>query len=657
MIRRLRLHLTRLEDRCTPATWGNLWPDAAHLTLSFAPDGTSVGGTPSSLSQLLGRFGTGWQLEALRAFQTWAVNANINLSLQADGGQPFGADGAPQGDARFGDVRLAAVPMSRDVTALAAPFDATAGTWAGDVQLNSNDTFSLGGSSTGYDLYSVLLHEAGHVFGFDHGDDQTSVMYEGYQGVRTGLSAEDIARLHALYGARAPDANEGAAGNDTFATATRLSLLSLGNGTLAQTVAGDITTHQDRDVFSVSTLLSVGGLDVQLHVSDLSLLTARVTVYDAAGRVVGSAAAADPRSGNLDVLISNARPLSTYFIAVEGARGDVFGIGSYSLQVAQFPPVSSLLGGLTDLVGTLTAPAVQLLANNDLHTNDTFLTATLLPPLTSQADSRFDYGYRGSISDSSDRDLYRVVAPANSTVLTAMAWGTPTPGLLSGDQHLDPQIRVYDAQGRHVAAELLINDGYAYTVQVAGVQPGAVYFIEVQADGSRPGATLGNYFLGIDFNATPAALRDVAAGALGQDGTSAQGVLTPQQSQLMHFVLAAGSTGGAAVVMTVTDAQGRVVLTLRADPREPVSGNVYLKAGRYTVRFTAAGGPVSFRLRGNGLSDPIGPGPSDPTANPSGGSGGTGDAGDEWSYGWSGGGPDNSNVPPSSQGSDPVTTV
>ena len=38
-----RLCLTRLEDRCTPATWGNPWPDAAHLTLSFAPDGTHLG--------------------------------------------------------------------------------------------------------------------------------------------------------------------------------------------------------------------------------------------------------------------------------------------------------------------------------------------------------------------------------------------------------------------------------------------------------------------------------------------------------------------------------------------------------------------------------------------------------------------------------------
>src|SRR3954465_7377088 len=105
------LSLTRLEDRCTPATWNNPWPDAAHLTLSFAPDGTPVGAAGSSMYSLLSRYHTAdWQLAALRAFQTWAVNANINVSVLADGGQPFGTDGAPQGDTRFGDVRLGAAP-------------------------------------------------------------------------------------------------------------------------------------------------------------------------------------------------------------------------------------------------------------------------------------------------------------------------------------------------------------------------------------------------------------------------------------------------------------------------------------------------------------------------------------------------------------------
>src|SRR5262245_60315926 len=100
-----RLSLTDLEPRYTPATWNSPWPDASHLTLSFAPDGTTVGGSVNQLAAALGA-STDWQLAVLRAFQTWAANANINIGLVADGGQSFGTAGGPQGDARFGDVRV-----------------------------------------------------------------------------------------------------------------------------------------------------------------------------------------------------------------------------------------------------------------------------------------------------------------------------------------------------------------------------------------------------------------------------------------------------------------------------------------------------------------------------------------------------------------------
>jgi hypothetical protein len=42
-----------LEDRLTPALYGVPWPDPAHLSLSFVPDGTDVGGAPSVLFQKL----------------------------------------------------------------------------------------------------------------------------------------------------------------------------------------------------------------------------------------------------------------------------------------------------------------------------------------------------------------------------------------------------------------------------------------------------------------------------------------------------------------------------------------------------------------------------------------------------------------------------
>src|SRR6516225_4186076 len=94
------LVLEPLEDRICPALYGVAWPDARHLTISFAPDGTNVGGTASNLfaeMNLPGSSGT-WQNTILRAFQTWASVAEINFTVVTDGGEPFGAPGAVQSD-------------------------------------------------------------------------------------------------------------------------------------------------------------------------------------------------------------------------------------------------------------------------------------------------------------------------------------------------------------------------------------------------------------------------------------------------------------------------------------------------------------------------------------------------------------------------------
>src|SRR5262249_47920009 len=153
--------------------YNNPWPDARHLTLSFAPDGTAIGPHANQLFQLFNpQFAGGssaWQLEILRALQTWAVNANVNVGIVADGGPAFGGPGGDQGDGRFGDIRVGSFPQgttSGDL-ALEEPFDVSAGTFAGDLILNG--TYGFNAQQAGsYDLFSVGLHEAGHVFGLDH---------------------------------------------------------------------------------------------------------------------------------------------------------------------------------------------------------------------------------------------------------------------------------------------------------------------------------------------------------------------------------------------------------------------------------------------------------------------------------------------------------
>src|SRR5262249_5692944 len=105
---RRRFSLEQLEERLALSTTAVPWPNPGNLTLSFARDGTSTGQQASTLFQSLTSAASSyeWELAVLRAYQTWAVNSNVNVAVVGDGGQAFGAAGVPQGDSRFGDVRV-----------------------------------------------------------------------------------------------------------------------------------------------------------------------------------------------------------------------------------------------------------------------------------------------------------------------------------------------------------------------------------------------------------------------------------------------------------------------------------------------------------------------------------------------------------------------
>jgi hypothetical protein len=613
-----RPSVERLEDRLTPVTYGNPWPDATHLTFSFAPDGTAARAGSSVLFQTLNSVAPAalWQREALRAFQTWAVNANINLGLVADSAAPFGTAGRPQGDPRFGDIRLAGYPMSAEVLAIAVPFDMTGGTYSGDVRLNTNAGLGVGGAGK-YDLFTVLLHEAGHTFGLGHSDNPASAMYEQYLGPRGGLSAGDVAALQALYGVRTPDAFEGSAGNGSFATATPLNLLTNADGSLGVQADADISSLQDADVYRFQAPASAGNLSVTVHTAGLSLLTPRVTVYDGSGHVVVSALGSGPLGGDVQVTVPRYQTLGTYYVKVQGGTGDVFGVGSYQLQVHGVPLVGTVTGAVTG-----TAQGATGLLNNDLHTNDSILTASLLPPLFTRTDSYLTYAYRASISDHDDVDYYRIQAPqvaaGQPDVLTVTVWGLDNNGLL-------PAASVYDAAGKPVSAQVLVNENGTYTLQVANAVPGATYFVKAQAADPAGPNNVGNYFLGVQFGPQAVQLDTVGTGALDATTLHASGGIVLAESQLIHLVLSVNAPNQAQtarVRLTLSDSAGNVVATVEARDGLPASLTAFLAPGVYSLRvdgYTTDGSallPLTYTLQGLRLSDPIGPEPEDPTNDP-----------------------------------------
>ncbi len=192
-----RLKVESLESRLLLHAEGLAWTSGPDLTISFASDGTEVAGQASSLFAELGTLQTRtWQDAVVRAFQTWAQYASTNVEVVADSGDPFGVAGPTQGDLRFGDVRIAAVPLSSDVIAMSVPLDEViSGTWAGDVLINSNAHFA-----NVDELFSVMLHEAGHVFGLEHSDDPASPMF--LHGVSQAVvpTARDVADVRQAHG-------------------------------------------------------------------------------------------------------------------------------------------------------------------------------------------------------------------------------------------------------------------------------------------------------------------------------------------------------------------------------------------------------------------------------------------------------------------------
>jgi hypothetical protein len=608
---RLILRLEPLEDRCTPATFSNPWPDARDMTLSFMPDGTQVGSSTSSLFSLLGHTGptAAWEKQILRAVQTWAAQAEINVGLVADNGAAYGAGGLIQGDDRFGDIRIGAVDLGSSVVAVATPFDPSAGTIAGDILLNSRYVFGTGGNGQ-YDLYTVMLHEAGHVFGLPDNQDSTSAMYDDYTKPRTGLSSGDVSNLLQLYAPRT------VAGDNSFSRATPIVMILQSDGSLQASVDGELAGAGDANFYAFTTPLQLLNTQVGLQTSGISTLVARLTVYDAGGNVVGTATATDPLHGDMTLNLGGLKLLSSYYIEVQGADGSIFAAGSYRLNVDSLP--TSVNGLTTGLVGAATGVVTPLVQS--LPTNTTFATATVLPSVQ-QVDSRFAYGFRSVIAGASQARYYEFVAPSggSASVMTVMAWGLGSQGLL-------PAVTVYDANQQAVAAQVLVNDSGMVDVQIINPVAGAAYYVKVAAAQPQGNRSTGGFFLGINFSAQPVVLNNWVQGTLSQVTPQLFESLTAPQTALYHFVLSAAAADPstqAAVRMTIYDGKGKVVFTLMAQNGETVTGNVFLAAGSYTVRI--AGGtpngsplaPLKFSLRGIVIDDPIGPGTSDPTSDPS----------------------------------------
>jgi hypothetical protein len=598
------LRIESLERRDQPSVFGNPWQQADKLTISFAPDGVGYtsqirgqsGGTSTLFGELGGMAPSVWQEQMLRAVYAWTSQANLNVGLVPDTGTAFGPEGysvhAPPADFRVG-----AVPLSGDVLAINSPFHPLTGERAGNVLLNTNRSFNVGGSNGAFDLYTVFLHEFGNALGLaDRESDSGSALNGKYRGVLTGPNAADVTALRTMYGVRPHDAFEGTGGNNDLARASTLTPAADPSNTARRRVVadGNITTTSDVDVYRFTTPAGTTSLTVRLGTAGKSLLAGRVEVLNAAGQVVSSRTSTNPLTGDTVLTVTGAAAKTTFFVRVSAGRTDTFAVGTYQLRVGfNYDPVTE----------TVVDPVQRLGADN--NTNNTRQTATALASTPGFA-ANTHYEASARIESKDDLDFYRVVAPTGSGVMTIT---TRTNGALSA------AVQVFDAAGNPVTSNTLLSwEGGLFRTQVASTVAGATYFVRAAVNDPAWSAWTGDYLLDVDFLQPLAQRSLISSGTATATSRNVVGIEV-REAAMFSFSLTASSTNLAGlnwVDVTIYDDKGNRVALFGTDGKASVdTQTVFLQKGKYTLVVdpihSPAGGAATatYQLRAALLSDPI----------------------------------------------------
>ncbi len=637
------LSLEQLEHRRVLATFGTPWPEPRSLSVSFPTDQAAIGAYNNSIREVFDQVADRreWQEAALRAFQAWSVFANINVGLVPDRGDAFGAVGLTSNDPRFGEMRIGAFPQP-GVLANAAPYQQRAGTWSGDVLLNTQANYFLGDwNSTSpinvpsanergpaVELYSVLLHEAGNALGIADNSVAGAVMNGTYSRPNGTLKSSDIVAIRALYGSRT-DVYE-PVNNNTTGRATRIFNPPGFNGSEPLSVPGSLNSQTDVDVYRFQPLRNQEKVTVRLWASGISLVKAKLEILDRNGNKLADVKADSIFENNLSLEMGSLQDHTLLFIRVAKNTNDVFAIGDYRLELDYRP---------SDLQPSVVPPSHDAdaededdreidyvsvdalfdqygLLDNEVGTNDRLATAIPLETTPGFLEHT-RYELSSAIASASDRDLWSFRSPSFASPLLQV-----TVDPVGAQNPIFEAIVLTQTGDRVAASETRKADG-GLSIDVVNPSPNQNYmlFVRTQA-GSQ--IVQGNYVVTVDFSTNPAtSMRDVTTGRVTATEEHLFELIVPK-TQLFRFDLLGSSvTVNSGVQLSLYDAMtGDIVSSFATSAASTRREYVWLTAGSYIVRATAraASGtlqrPVSFRLRADVISDDQGPNPMDPTRPP-----------------------------------------
>ena len=616
-IKNTKVDLEQLESRKLLAAFGTPWPNPHSLTISFPEDGTRVETYSNVLRE---KFDTvaareQWQELALRAFQTWSVHADINVGLRNDHGLEFGAPGLSTADPRFGDFRIGAIPQS-GVVANVVPFQTVAGTYSGDILLNSNENFlyhewadgvapdSTNQPADARDLFSVLLHESGNALGLaDNNQREWTVLFGSYTVPKGLLTQEDIDQIVELYGARRDPYEQTT--NDELLLATIISTpLGFQPDSDVINTGGSLHGVTDVDYFHIVPLAGHDQATVRLKAAGISLLMSRVEVFDAGGQVIASGDATSIFDNDVVLQLSGLQNTSDIYIKVSGPTQDVYSVGDYGLEIDYRPAAVQAADAVP---GHYDAGVDSLFANFDLADgeigeNDS-ISAAAIPPEAAAFSPRSRYEFESSVSSADDLDYWKITAPSDvSGRLVVNLAGV-------GDSPAELRVRVVDASGEGVgAAGFLAPDG-TWMLEVAQPQASQEYYLRVSVD-SDSAVSVGNYIASAEFTTPASQMTQFVAGNLSSSIDEFFN-WTTGESRLFRFDLSAlGASNDEVVQLMIYDAETHEIkMVLGARSGVTRSGYAWLSEGTYIMRLHAMSrsgadvNGISYSVTVDGISD------------------------------------------------------
>jgi hypothetical protein len=616
-----------LEERRLLTSYGNAWADARSLSVSFPSDLTPIGAQTNQLRSTLDAVAARaeWQTTALRAIQQWAEVANVNIGLVADRGDAFGTVGLSSNDPRFGEIRIGAFAQS-GVLASSIPNQPAAGTWSGDILLNSQVDWMLADpgqrkatQAGAIDLFTVVMHESGNSLGLMDRTEPGYVMSGNYNGAHTGLTATDISDIRQIYGVR-QDLYEPVS-NDTNQSATAISMNASALAAERVVTRGSLNSASDADYYSFTVAPGKTSATITLWAAGISLLEGGIEVRKASGGLVGDSQAQSVFQNNARVTLTGLNAGETYSILVDHVKHTAFSVGDYELDIdyrdaSQMVPSkaknhdSGIYSGKQKLADADTVSVDQLFSNGlvDLESgsNESLSSATVLTTAPGFA-AASRYEALGSVSTLADRDLFTLTAP--SVALSGL--NVDLTPLGSNPGNFD--VVVMNAQGDRVVSRVIRSSSGQQSVQVVNPVAGASYVVGIKGQ-SGAAIPTGNYVLTVDFAAAEVGMKSLFSGAL-MPGVKDYSLLTTTKSQLFRFDLSTlSSTTQQASQVTLVDVRTQsVVRTISAIGGTNSTVFVWLPEGDYVViAATMVQGvtglaPVSFKVTAGVVSDDEGP--------------------------------------------------